>query len=101
MQPRNLTGDFEILENHKKRGENPRVSLIQQRDPGGIVDRPAISQPLYVNLRSRPKLVVPTKPRRHTRLSLHRTCSFEEYQGTLGFINLELQMSRSMEKLRN
>lgn len=86
VQPQNLSGDFEILDNSKTKGESTRVSLVQRNNQVGTVDRPTSSQPLYVNLRSGPKLIVPTRPRRRsTRLSLQRTRSFEEYEGTPGF----------------
>lgn len=85
VRPRDLSTDFEESNQGEGVEVTSRVSLVQQSDPGGTVKRPATSRPLFVNLRSGPKLVVPSRSKRGSRQALQRTQSFDEYERTPGF----------------
>lgn len=61
---------------------------MQQGEASGTIDKPATSRPLFVNLRSGPKLIVPPKPRKPRgdfERKLSRSRSLDEYEGTPGF----------------
>lgn len=41
-----------------------RVSILQRSESGGTLERPAVSRPLFVNLRLSPKEIVPARSMR-------------------------------------